>query len=305
MQQKIIKQSRGMKKDLIFFSDKGLTSTSANHVANLAKEYVRGLEKELQSIRFVTTTVELLSGEKPKTLTVGKDMEFVSTLTEKLNKLAEAKSLIAWLREAIKARDSLKNELTSMTLKNFCEKEGIEIPVRPEATPAMTEDDYYGSLGIKERNRYFYLETLAATIGSFIHPDGALFKAREDLKEIESNPITLKGEGVNAVLYSKSATVDKEIVEDKYFELQKIYRGYQAELNKIKYDCQTAIEASQIEANAIDELAMSNWCSQFEKIEELFKQYITKEKSKVQALKIVIPDSLQKIYEEVSSLGKK
>ena len=36
-----------MEKDLVFFGEQGLTSTSANHIANLAKEYVAGLEESI------------------------------------------------------------------------------------------------------------------------------------------------------------------------------------------------------------------------------------------------------------------
>ena len=40
-----------MQKDLVFFKKEGeegvaLTSTSANHIANLAKEYIQGVEKK-------------------------------------------------------------------------------------------------------------------------------------------------------------------------------------------------------------------------------------------------------------------
>jgi uncharacterized protein (DUF305 family) len=36
-----------MEQDLTFFAENGLTSTSANHIANLAKEYVKAQEQEL------------------------------------------------------------------------------------------------------------------------------------------------------------------------------------------------------------------------------------------------------------------
>ena len=39
--------------DLVYFSDNGLTTTSANHLANKAKEYVAQLENELKNISFV------------------------------------------------------------------------------------------------------------------------------------------------------------------------------------------------------------------------------------------------------------
>ena len=32
----------------VFFSENGLTSTSANHVANLAKEFIQSIESDVQ-----------------------------------------------------------------------------------------------------------------------------------------------------------------------------------------------------------------------------------------------------------------
>ena len=38
-----------------FFGTEGLTSTSANHIANIAKEYYQSLEAELEATNFVKT----------------------------------------------------------------------------------------------------------------------------------------------------------------------------------------------------------------------------------------------------------
>lgn len=37
-----------MEQDLTFFAENGLTSTSANHIANLAKEYVKVQDRSLR-----------------------------------------------------------------------------------------------------------------------------------------------------------------------------------------------------------------------------------------------------------------
>lgn len=46
-----------MQKDLVFFKKEGeegvaLTSTSANHIANMAKEYIQGMETQLNNVSF-------------------------------------------------------------------------------------------------------------------------------------------------------------------------------------------------------------------------------------------------------------
>ena len=55
-----------MQKDLVFFKKEGeegvaLTSTSANHIANMAKEYIQGMETQLNNVSFLNMVrVEML-----------------------------------------------------------------------------------------------------------------------------------------------------------------------------------------------------------------------------------------------------
>ena len=44
----------------IFFSEHGLTSTSASHLADLAQEVIAGNEAKLKNMTFVTTKVDRL-----------------------------------------------------------------------------------------------------------------------------------------------------------------------------------------------------------------------------------------------------
>lgn len=60
-----IKKDAIMKKDMIFFSTegKGLTSTSANHIANLAKEMVREIETFVSGLTLYSTSVVLIGND--------------------------------------------------------------------------------------------------------------------------------------------------------------------------------------------------------------------------------------------------
>ena len=116
-----------MKKDMIFFATdgKGLTSTSANHIANLAKEMISETDTVLEEMTLYSTTVSLIGGDKPNVLNRGaNDSDVESTITL-LRRVAEAKSLIAWLREAIKAKERLLQELTDETLEEYAKEAGI------------------------------------------------------------------------------------------------------------------------------------------------------------------------------------
>ena len=48
-------------KNKIFFGEKGISSTSANHLANIAKQMVDQENAKLDATSFVTTQVRLLS----------------------------------------------------------------------------------------------------------------------------------------------------------------------------------------------------------------------------------------------------
>lgn len=41
----------------VFFGEKGITSTSANHLANLAKECMESNRRALEGVGFITSTV--------------------------------------------------------------------------------------------------------------------------------------------------------------------------------------------------------------------------------------------------------
>ena len=134
-----------MKADNIYFGDAGMTSTSANHVANMAKESVRHLMNELDGVSFYSTKVGLLSGGEPKQSRVGNTPDQLDNTLYKLNIIGEAHALIAWLREAIKARERLLAEVKDMTLAGYCKTVlgGVEVPkADTNITDWMKEKSY-------------------------------------------------------------------------------------------------------------------------------------------------------------------
>lgn len=166
-------------KGFSFFKKEGeegiaLTSTSANHIANMAKEYIQG-----------------------------------------------------------KAKNDLINGLQSVSLDDWCEEYGVEKPLSPVAPHVLTEQEYYASLPIKERNRYYQLEAVAAVIGKYIHPDGVLSDERKKLKDRIQHPHRVDGKGRDALIYTYEPSVSAEDVDNTFYELQKKHREVQARLNSI------------------------------------------------------------------------
>ena len=79
-----------MQKDLIFFAESGLTSTSANHIANLAKEYTRSISEDLDNIDFITINASLMGTVGTSEIQQGVEESFLDTISEKLDKIAQA-----------------------------------------------------------------------------------------------------------------------------------------------------------------------------------------------------------------------
>ena len=289
-------------KDLIFFADKGLTSTSANHVANLAKEYIQQNESILNNITFYQKEVALIGSSSRNILQVG--VNTVENIPELLKEVAEAKSLIAWLREAIKAKDRLMQRCEAMADTEYITANNIKYPNKPVAGNVLPAAEYYSNLSIKERNRYYALETEAAVIGKYIHPEGKFATARQELSNYIQKPNSVSGSGRDTVIYSYIPTISIEDVDEMFFKLQTKHREIQAQLNSIKYQCEQAIIASKTEVQEKYALELREYNSAVQNIEAEIEAYKTKKLREIGNYKIVIPDSLVAIYEKVSKLGK-
>jgi hypothetical protein len=113
---------KNMDKNLVFFAENGLTSTSANHIANMAKESIADLERNISSINFVTKSVSLIGTDAEHVVKRGWSKDLLDTLPEKIKQITEMKSLCAWLREAIKARDNMLNDVRRMNIVKYREE---------------------------------------------------------------------------------------------------------------------------------------------------------------------------------------
>ncbi len=291
---------------MIFFSAEGngLTSTSANHIANMAKEMIRSLTSELAELQFYSTDVALIGDSKTNRLVNGVNDEAVTAVTDKLFRVAKAKSLIAWLREGIKAKEILIEKTENISLEDFAKQEGITLEKEPEQPKLMTDDDYIGTLSLKERCRYYEVETLAATLGKEIHPGGSFAEARDTLLKKLDRPHSVSGEGRDTLIYTYTPSVDTQIVEDVFFRLQKLYREAQADVNTDKHDCKRAVSETNIARNAEYVAKMAEWTNNRKLLESRRTEYIKRRVRDLGEMKIVIPESLQGIYGEVSRLGK-
>lgn len=299
-----------MQKDLVFFKKEdeegvALTSTSANHIANLAKEYIQGVEAQLNNISFFSVEVALVgSTGDTSTIQTGESSEALDNLQSLLEGVARAKSLIAWLREGIKAKENLMKDLQTISLEDWCKENGLTRPETPNYGHVLTEVEYYASLPIKERNRYYQLETEAAVLGKYIHPDGHLSDARKELKDKIYHPHKVDGKGRDALIYTYTPTTSMAIVDNVFYELQKKHREIQAQLNAMKYSCEQAINKSTNKVNTEYMAASRKYQAELKGILGAFKTWKDEKSQEYSKLKIIVPNSLLGIYNTINSLGK-
>ena len=298
-----------MQKDLVFFKKEGeegvaLTSTSANHIANLAKEYIQGVETQLNNICFFNVEVALVGSTGASIIQTGRTSEVLDDLQSLLEGVAQAKSLIAWLREGIKAKENLMKDLQTISLEDWYKESGIAEPETPDYGHVLTEMEYYDSLPIKERNRYYQLETEAAVLGKYIHPDGHLSDARKELKDKLQHPHKVDGKGRDALIYTYTPTIDVVEVDNVFFELQKKHREVQAQLNAMKYSCEQAINESTNKVNTEYMAASQKYQAELKAVVGAFKTWKDEKSQEYSKLKIVVPNSLLGIYNTINSLGK-
>lgn len=280
----------------IYFGTSGITSTSANTVANWAKEYV----KNIPTMSFVNKYISLI-GDSHKEL-VSSGINNIDTAF--LKKKAKAYSLIAWIREAIKAKEKLIKEIETLGLEEYCVLKGITYPQEPVEDHILTEEEYWDSKSTKERNRYYELETSLSVLGKFIHPEGNFANARDYLQDKINNPIDVSDNGRDTIITRYEPSISLKDVESKFFELQAKHRELQSQLNAMKYECEKACIQSETEVKTKYQKEYNTYNTLRSKLYADLSKYKRDQVNEIIKLKIIIPDSLQEIFKEVSQLGK-
>ena len=237
------------KKYEIFFGENGLTNTSANHVANKIKEYIRNEETAISNISFLTKDVELLVNDSKKRVRTGLDNKDINNLTGTLKFIGDCKGLAAWLREAIKAKEAALKEVDYISMLEWAEQNSFIVPQLPAREHVMTEDDVVSEMPVNERVKYYTIEAKVAAIGKAIHNNGAFAEARKEAQMRQSKPIDIIGEGRDAMIYTYTLSADQETIDNEFMNLVNMHRELQAELNKIKYAIETKVKESKAASN--------------------------------------------------------
>lgn len=295
-----------MEKKSIFLGHDGLTSTSANFIANLAKEIIREDLAKMSGYNFVNKTVNLFDGSAPNLLQCGmSEAELAATLPT-LERVAKMKSLIGWLREGIKAKEHLMEEVEKMPIKDVCKELGIDYDKETKETKLelMTEEEYVDTLPLDERRRYEMLKTYVAVYGKFIHQDGDFAKARQAMLDSLTKPKDFEKSLKGAYITDFSPSLPTETVTKTYLAVQQKHRALQAELNSMSFKIEEAVrkENGRRRAEFAKESDATIIASRM--LHSRVQEWRSNECHHISQLKIVIPQELQDICEEVSRAGK-
>lgn len=290
-----------MIKETIFFGEKGLTSTSANNVANLAKEMYRKIEFQLNNIRFINTDIQVL-GSEPARFSDGISSYDLGKIKDNIATVAKFKSLIAWLREGIKAKEDRVSLAKTYTLEDYLEEKGLEIPRKYSSKRKLSEQEYFAQMPLALRNRYFELETKVTNLGKLIHEGGAIANARNAMHDNLANRILVVENGRDTIMYTRSSSVPVEQVDSLYMELQDIHRNYQKELNSMKYQYEEYSTETEKEIAEENIKLVQEWTEFMDSHRADYQKVYTEQLEEAQNLKIIIPDSLQDVYNSIKDL---
>nr|DAY45732.1 MAG TPA: hypothetical protein [Crassvirales sp.] len=280
-----------------------ITSTSANHIANVAKEHIETLKSKIDSFQFYMSTISLLGSGESTTLSNG-NITNLRDVENILSQISKYTTLIAYLREAIKAKDFMIAEIRTTHFADFCRDNGLSTSETPRLEPTLTEEEYYNSLPIKERTQYYMLETKAAVIGKYIHPNGTFAKARAELQNILNNPRESEGSGRDTTIINYSPVASVEQIDSQFFTLQALHREAQASLNGMKQKCKEAIDEDALEKLQKYNQALEVYNKKREELRVKYEEVTSFKLKEYSELKIVIPHALVEEYNFINSLGK-
>lgn len=285
----------------VFFAEKGITSTSANHVSNKGKELLKSEQAILDNINFVNTTMSLLYGGNCKTITNGmKPDDSFESIHKTIAKIANLNAMSAWIHEAIKAKTEILEYVQSLSIDKWAKDQNIELPNAPGKEFPITESDVIGTWDVAKRNKYYVYESYCSLVGKFIHPKGAFYEAKAKMNNAIQNPNKVEGSGRDAIIYSYEPSIPVSDVNAEYDWLSTELRHKEAEFNKMKQEIIDAIiEDKLAKAQKFDD-AYTKYIDTMESIRNKFDMWKTKTVKEISALKIYLPQGPKQTYDEIN-----
>lgn len=284
----------------VFFAEKGITSTSANHVSNKGKELLKSEQAVLDNINFVNTTASLLSGGESRTITKGMSTDSFESMHKTIAKIANLNAMSAWIHEAIKAKTEILEYVQTLSIDKWAKEQNIELPNAPGKEFPITESDVIGTWDVAKRNKYYVYESYCSLVGKFIHPKGAFYEAKAQMNNAVQNPNKVEGSGRDAIIYSYEPSMPISDVNVEYNWLSTELRHKEAEFNKMKQEIVDTITEDKLAKAQKFNDAYLKYIDTMESIRNKFDMWKTKTVKEVSALKIYLPQGPKQTYDEIN-----
>lgn len=278
-----------------YFGENGLTSTSANTIANRLKHLYESTENELNAVNFVQTKFGLI-GTPEEQFSLAQDANKSCTaieFTTKLELITECKSFIAFLREAIKAKQELSDEVDE-----YMSEELVKLR-KPILERPITTEDVINNMSVKDREHYLFLETRAAVYGKFIHPGNPFDKAIKGIEKAITTPREVSYNGTNTIIKVHIPTVSIEQTSSVYMDLQNEHRKAESELNGIKHMIEETIKADDVKKREAYKVALAKYEAERNTLDLRDAETMQARRKEIEALKIVIPKRFEQLYNKI------
>lgn len=280
-----------------FFSNTGLTSTSANYICNVAKEYLETLHEEIRAFKPYDTYMGLI--DSPTKHLVSSGNTDIAILQEHIHVIAEINGLVAWLREAIKQKEDLLHYAETQVRYSF-----RPAPEYPSRSTQVTKEDIMKEWSAEKLSKYYALEAVATHYGKYIHPKMPISEMKSDFIKKINNPKVVTGEGHDAMLKEYKPTFELHEINFTFMQLQQTYREAEKRLNSIKAEVEEAMaEQNRVQASYYQQI-LSQYKADQALWETEFDQAVKDEIEKISQYKIVVPAQFKGIYDFLNNLGK-
>ena len=274
----------------------GLTITSANHLANIAKEMYESLVNRVESLKLVSRDYMIAVNGNVYRVESESDKSELDSLSDNLKEIGLLKSLIAYLREGIAAKNELsKDSAFEKHLESLIAAGRVDLK-EPEGMRSVEFEDVFEKQSAEQKAKYYSLEAMCAAFGKCIHLGGTFSEARKLFYETRKNPTKVTGKGQEAEINDYSSAFTTQEVDDTFFSLQREYRKLQAELNRLKSEIDTKVDETNLGISNDNLTALKSW-REAKKVERI------KYNEMVRNLKVVIPENLREIYAKVNEVA--
>lgn len=285
----------------VFFAldGKGITSTSANHACNKAKELLKTKQSMVSNINFVNEDAQLIGTDIKNPISYGAKQNDLLVYRDYVKDIANANAMIAWLKEAIKAKNEVINYYKYLSFEDYKKIVGTPEIVCPNII-VYVEDDAVADWDADKRNKYFALEAFCSLVGKFIHPKGSFYEAKKNFDNALTHPNKVEGTGRDAIVYSYSPSIDSDTVKHEYSWYADELRHKEAEFNKMKQEIDDYVNQHNINAQKEYNIAYKEYVNKMSELNKEYELYKKEGQLAAAKLKIYLPTGIKSTYDKVS-----